>query len=342
MLTIALLTKNSEDTVRYALNSLRRQKMPSNLTFELVVVDGYSTDNTLKIVSDGIRKLKEEFGDRLARHVILQEGVGVGYARNLALRESCGEWILWLDSDNVLAQDYISQAIRRLGRRDVAVLYPKRVIPIRKRRNLATRLILCYHISHGSLRQGRGRLKELTKREPIQEVLPYTAMQGTLCNVEVLRDIGGFNPYLNAAEDIDLFLRVIDNKWRMESFDSTLYSFCRDRLNEWFRQAVMWGYGKELARAFDRGLEAASALQEPEGLAKVFEKIRGLTIHTFIMVFLFRRAMHLCGAMEAFCMPFIYVYRRVGYVKGYLCALEQRRKVTRILNKVPLKWNTST
>jgi glycosyltransferase involved in cell wall biosynthesis len=339
MLTIALLTKNSEDTVKYTLNSLYTQKIPSSLTFELVVVDGYSTDNTIKVVNNGINKIREKFRNQFVRYVILQERVGVGYARNLALRESYGEWILWVDSDNILAQDYILQAIKKIEHQNIAVLYPGRVVPIRKERNLASRLILCYHISQSSPYQGEKRLKRLIKREPIHEILPYTAMQGTMCNVKVLRNIGGFNPYLNAAEDLDLFFRVISNKYRMEPFNSTLYSFCRDRLNEWFKQAVMWGYGKEVMRMLNRPKTTLTLTpSETKGLTKVSEKIRGLMIHNLAMIFLLsKKTMHLCGIMEALCMPLMYIYRRVGYIKGYLYALDQRRKITRILSEASFK-----
>ena len=77
LLTIALLTKNSKDTVRFALRSIYRQKIPDNVAFELIVVDGYSKDNTLKIVAEEIQKLKEKFQNQFTRHTILQEGVGI-------------------------------------------------------------------------------------------------------------------------------------------------------------------------------------------------------------------------------------------------------------------------
>jgi glycosyltransferase involved in cell wall biosynthesis len=77
LLTIALLTKSSEDTVRFALRSIYRQKIPDNVAFELIVVDGYSKDNTLKIVAEEIQKPKEKFQNQFTRHTILQEGVGI-------------------------------------------------------------------------------------------------------------------------------------------------------------------------------------------------------------------------------------------------------------------------
>jgi glycosyltransferase involved in cell wall biosynthesis len=90
LLTIALLTKNSEDTVRFALRSIFRQKIPANITFELIVVDGYSKDDTLNIITEEIQKIREKFSNQFIRYIILQEKVGVGYARNLALKKLGG------------------------------------------------------------------------------------------------------------------------------------------------------------------------------------------------------------------------------------------------------------
>jgi glycosyltransferase involved in cell wall biosynthesis len=328
MLTIALLTKNSEDTVKYALNSLYRQEIPQSLTFELIVVDGYSTDSTLKVVNDGIDEMRKRFRDNFARYVIMQEKVGVGYARNLALKEARGDWVLWLDSDNILAQDYILQAIKKIKEiehRSIAVLYPTRVVPICKKRSLIAKLILCYALQ-GPSRQSEKRLIKSMIRKTIEDILPYTAMQGTVCNVKVLRSIGGFEPRLTAAEDIDLFLRVI-NKYSMEPFNSTLYSFCKDSLSEWFKQAMTWGYGRETVRI----LRGVPVLSEPKGLREILEGIKDLIVQSSVMTWLFfKKAMHLCSTVEVLCMPLMYVYRRAGYIKGYLCAQGQRRKLLQL------------
>jgi len=60
LLSIALLTKNSEDTVRYAIRSLYIQDIPKDVAFELIVVDGYSKDNTLKIVYEEVQRVQRK------------------------------------------------------------------------------------------------------------------------------------------------------------------------------------------------------------------------------------------------------------------------------------------
>ncbi len=58
MLAVVVLSKNSGRTIEKCLNSLVESSLPPE---EIIVVDGGSTDNTLKIVSD----FRERVGDRV-------------------------------------------------------------------------------------------------------------------------------------------------------------------------------------------------------------------------------------------------------------------------------------
>ncbi|MCX8205327.1 MAG: glycosyltransferase [Candidatus Nezhaarchaeota archaeon] len=330
LLTIALLTKDSADTVWYALKSILRQSVPPSTTLELVVIDGYSTDDTLEIVRDMVSRLYVKFDRQLIRHVIRQERVGVGYARNLALKEAFGDWILWVDSDNMLAQDYILKAVREIERRrNAKVLYPHKVVTVRRSDSLAERLITCYSciISQALPPEGlRGIARRLIRDEPAQRLLPYTAMQGAVCETKFLCDLGGFNPYLLAAEDIDIYLRVLSRGGSMQPFDSTLYCFARRTLSAWLKQAIVWGYGKEVLMQAYRSSSPVQNLKTRWISSGIDNPIRNLIVHTLLMTFsLLTKSVSVCGVLGLF-MPLVYIYRRAGYVKGYLCALKQRRK----------------
>lgn len=72
------------DTIASALAQNYRPK-------EIVVVDDGSTDDTAAELA--------QFGDRIK--VVRQENSGAGAARNRAVKESSGEWIAFLDSDDL-------------------------------------------------------------------------------------------------------------------------------------------------------------------------------------------------------------------------------------------------
>ena len=341
LLTIALLTKNSEDTVRFALRSIFRQKIPDNVTYELIVIDGYSRDSTLNIVTEEVQKLREKFSNQYIRRIILQERVGVGFARNLALKEAQGDWILWIDSDNILACNYILKAIEEIEKvkyGNVAVLYPQRAIPVPRKRNLASKLITCYNTilayqSNSKFFVTQKRILSEQLKGSKERVLPYTGMQGTFCSTEALRKVGGFNPYLIAAEDVDLLLKLTNNDYNMKSFNSTLYYFTRDSFRTWFRQAMTWEYGKIIMHIFNNAaeFEKVSPVMKPMWLQKIANRV----ISSITMSI---NALCLCDSFIALLIPLIYTYRRLGYFTGYLHALNQQEAISKLFQTNVLRY----
>jgi glycosyltransferase involved in cell wall biosynthesis len=65
------------------------------------VSDG-STDNTLKIL-----KKFEEKDERI--HIITQENLGAGNARNVGMKASKGEYIIFLDSDDIFNETMLEE-----------------------------------------------------------------------------------------------------------------------------------------------------------------------------------------------------------------------------------------
>lgn len=93
MFSIIVPTLRSAATVGACLESLARQTYRD---FELVVVDGESTDETLTIVNS----FAPEFGTRLVVHSGPDEGIYD--AMNLGVSMATGSWLLFLGSDDTL------------------------------------------------------------------------------------------------------------------------------------------------------------------------------------------------------------------------------------------------
>lgn len=89
MISVIVPTKNEEGYIGRLLWSIRRQTYTD---YEVVVVDGFSTDNTVRIA-----KL---FGAR----AIVAEG-RVSKARNIGSESAKGDGLLYLDADTVLPYD---------------------------------------------------------------------------------------------------------------------------------------------------------------------------------------------------------------------------------------------
>ncbi|GLP96767.1 glycosyltransferase family 2 protein [Paraferrimonas sedimenticola] len=90
---------NAERSIYKCLNSILNQAFYS---FEVIVVDDGSTDNTKNIISEIKAKNKNLI-------YLYQENRGVSAARNLGLETCKGEYVVFLDSDDYVLDNYLSE-----------------------------------------------------------------------------------------------------------------------------------------------------------------------------------------------------------------------------------------
>ena len=95
---VVVLTRDSEKTLAQCLDSVY-ENIPVN---RLIVVDGYSTDQTLEIV--------KKFDKRFHNVVILKEKGTRGRARQRAIEVVTTEWFMFVDSDVVLCHNWFEKA----------------------------------------------------------------------------------------------------------------------------------------------------------------------------------------------------------------------------------------
>ncbi len=92
-ISVILPVFNGEKFIKNAIDSVLNQSLSD---FELIIVNDGSTDNTLKII--------ESFDDERIT-VINQSNHGPGASRNKALEIACGEYLMFLDSDDWFCED---------------------------------------------------------------------------------------------------------------------------------------------------------------------------------------------------------------------------------------------
>lgn len=87
---------NSEQSIEKSINSVLKQ---SYTNWELLIVNDGSTDNTVKIVE---AYLKE---DKRIRLFNVLNNQGIANARNIGIEEAKGEFLCFLDSDDMFCED---------------------------------------------------------------------------------------------------------------------------------------------------------------------------------------------------------------------------------------------
>ncbi len=109
-LSIVIPAFNAADYLHATIDSCLRL---DPLAREIIVVDDGSTDGT-----DSVGR---KFGDRV-RYTRVENG-GVSRARNIGADQSCGEWLLFLDADDLLLPDGPAALVRRAEAEQAGVCY---------------------------------------------------------------------------------------------------------------------------------------------------------------------------------------------------------------------------
>jgi len=108
--SVIIPTYNRAYCIKDAIDSVLAQ---SYCGCELIVVDDGSTDNTSEIIASYGSKVK----------YIRQENAGVSSARNRGIREARGEWIAFLDSDDIWLPEKLAIQVEGIAKHPEAVAH---------------------------------------------------------------------------------------------------------------------------------------------------------------------------------------------------------------------------
>ncbi len=95
LVSIIIPTKNSEKTLKYCLESIKRQTYDN---IEIIVVDNYSDDKSVEIAKEYGARVIKVFGERTK-------------SKNVGLRAAKGKYVLFLDSDMLLTSKVVEECV---------------------------------------------------------------------------------------------------------------------------------------------------------------------------------------------------------------------------------------
>jgi len=110
--SVVIVTHNSSHDIRLCLDALLAQ---ANESCEIIVVDNGSQDNTSRLIKDSYPSV---------RVIENKENRGPSVARNMGVEQAQGEWIIFLDGDTLVKDNFIASIIQEPKDERLAVLQP--------------------------------------------------------------------------------------------------------------------------------------------------------------------------------------------------------------------------
>lgn len=101
LVSVIMPSFNTEKYIKDAINSVLGQTYKN---IELIIVDDCSTDNSVDVI--------KKYDDPKIKLIVNKCNKGAAFSRNIALIESKGEWIAFLDSDDIWEPKKLEEQIR--------------------------------------------------------------------------------------------------------------------------------------------------------------------------------------------------------------------------------------
>jgi len=195
---------NEEKEIKNLLSSIMKLNYPKN-KLETIVIDDKSTDRTAEVV--------KEFPVKL-----LKGGhKGVGRARNLGIKKSKGEIVLFIDADQILDKNYVKEIVKSFKDKRVGAASDTELL-LNKDSLIAKLLFL------------RGKLAENQSN-----LLLFRA-----CRKKIIEEVGYINPKYGMYDDWDLAKRVSKKYKIVKVNKAKIWHKYPANISEVYRQA-RWG-----------------------------------------------------------------------------------------------------
>jgi glycosyltransferase involved in cell wall biosynthesis len=247
--TVAICTHNRAKDTGEAIESVLAQSFAKK-EIEIVVIDNRSTDNTADVVNG----LRQRHGPRV--RYILESKLGLSVARNRAIREANGEYILFLDDDALASSHWVQHIVDVFERDSTIGCVGGKIDPIweteepdwipEEYRSVFT--ILDY--SNG------------VKEMPAPSI-PYGANVAFRTSVfrqikPFREDLGRVGKNLLSSEESELIARLREKyKVYYTSYASVKHKIAKERTTKkWFLKRIFWQGVSDAVKRQDRSVFA--------------------------------------------------------------------------------------
>ena len=289
IVTVGVCVRNSAATIRDTIESIIAQDYPHEL-MEVIFVDDGSEDDTLRIIKSYVPKMD------MRVKVFHHEWRGLGYSRNVVVNNASGDYIIWVDGDMILPNDFVTKQTE--------------FMETHKKVGIGKGQYALYNTN--SLVAYLENISAIVSLKNSRSERTYSPLGtgGAIYRVEAIRKVGGFNKALKGVgEDMDAELRIIRAGWELSLTPAFFYERRRERWNELWQEYFWHGYG---------GSQVTNEIKEFHSvLHKFFPPIAALTIASQAIA-----AYKMVREKKVFLLPFHWIFKRIawlfGFIKGHI------------------------
>jgi glycosyltransferase involved in cell wall biosynthesis len=213
-ISVVICAKNAEDTIERTLKSILKNK-PS----EIILVDGDSTDNTIKITRD--------FTDKIYR----DEGKGLAHARQKGALNSKEEYVSYVDADAELVdEDTLIKMQKELTDNKWVAIHAQLTDP---RENKS-------YWEEAEDFHWRNRFNKPGEKDHLGTIV-------CLIKKEVILNYKFDNLFEGAAEDADFYARLKKDGYKFGVSFITAHHYHRSSFKNFINQRIWYGKGNAIA-----------------------------------------------------------------------------------------------
>lgn len=259
---------NCERTLSYCLESI--QKLNYSKPLEIIYVDGGSTDKSILISKNfqGLNVIELNLKNSKP-----------GKGRNVGWKTSKGEWVHFFDSDTVVNQDWLLEAVKHINSGVGAIFgWRKELYPNRN----------WFHF-----------VADLEWTRPSNESKFFGG--DVLIRHSVLEETSGYDESLTAGEDPELSARIRQRGWKIIGVNSAMcyHDINMNNVTQYFQRSFRTGYGY-----VEAGIKMLKD-DEKEWLLKTTKIFFKEILIIFLVIFGIFSRFHICWliAVAAFFSP---------------------------------------
>jgi glycosyltransferase involved in cell wall biosynthesis len=282
VVTIGICSKNSENTIRDAIESVLAQDFAKE-KMEIIFVDD-GDDGTSSIIREYIAKneVSCQLFDRIRS--------GLSKARNAVVYKAKGDYIIWVDADMVLPKEHVRKQVEFMESHPDVAIAAARFCGLPEK-NFLVHLQNLEWVAFNHLATIEGKLN-----------IPCIVCGGATYRTKAIKQIGGFDErIIGACEDEEIELRVVQAGWSTYKITDTCYF--ESRKKTWkavWKQFFWYGYGSHFL------------LHNKQRTVKIAQVLDPFTYSSV--------AYQLTGKKLAFMVPLQYYFKRIAWYFGFLKA----------------------